>query len=64
MNYQKEYAILVGQVDRALFILEQYAQEIPAVRRAGQLLLDALLEAEAHFMEQTESEVPPHCSAM
>ena len=64
MNYQKEYAILVGQVDRALFILEQYAQVIPAVGRAGQLLLDALLEAEAHFMEQTESEISPHCSAM
>ena len=54
MNYQKEYAILVGQVDRALFILEQYAQEDPAVRRAGQLLLTALQEAEAHFIEQTE----------
>lgn len=54
MNYQKEYAILVGQVDRALFILEQYAQEDPAVRRAGQLLLTALRDAEAHFIEQTE----------
>lgn len=56
MNYQKEYAILVGQVDRALFILEQYAREDPAVRRAGQLLLTALQEAEAHFIEQTEPE--------
>ena len=56
MNYQKEYAILVGQVDRALFILERYAHEDPAVRRAGQLLLTALQEAENHFIEQTEPE--------
>lgn len=53
MNYQKEYAMLVGQVDRAIFILEQYAPDDPVVRRAGQLLISALQEAEEHYMNLT-----------
>ncbi len=52
MNYQKEYAVLVGQVDRAICILEQYAPEDPVVRKAGQLLISALREAEEHYVNQ------------
>jgi len=54
MNYQKEYAVLVGQVDRAIFILEQYAPDDPVVRRAGQVLISALQEAEEHYMSLSE----------
>lgn len=50
MNYQKEYAILVGQVDRAISILEQYPQNDPIVRAAVTILLSTLLEAEEHFL--------------
>jgi len=50
MNYQKEYAMLVGQVDRAIFILEQYAPDDPIVRRAGQVLVAALQEAEERYV--------------
>ena len=52
MNYQKEYAMLVGQVDRALSILEQYAPGDPVVRKAGDLLIAALREAEEHYIAQ------------
>jgi len=52
MNYQKEYAMLVGQVDRALSILEQYAPGDPVVRKAGDLLITALREAEEHYIAQ------------
>lgn len=57
MNYQKEYAMLVGQVDRAIFILEQYAPDDPVVRRAGQLLISALQEAEEHYVSFSEQAV-------
>ena len=50
MDYQKEYASLVGQVDRAISILEHYAPGDPIVRKAGDLLLTALREAEEHYM--------------
>lgn len=53
MNYQKEYALLVGQVDRAISILEQYAPGDPIVRKAGDLLISALREAEEHYIEQS-----------
>ena len=48
MDYQKEYASLVGQIDRAISILENYAPGDPIVRKAGDLLLSALQEAEEH----------------
>lgn len=54
MNYQKEYAMLVGQVDRAIFILEQYAPDDPVARRAGQVLISALQEAEEHYISLCE----------
>ena len=56
MNYQKEYAILVGQVDRALSILEAFPENDPLVRRAGQLLLSALRDAEEHYLSSCELE--------
>lgn len=55
MNYQKEYAILVGQVDRAIALLEQFPQSDPIVLAAGQVLLSALLEAEEHFVALAET---------
>ena len=54
MNYRKEYAKLVCQVDRALSILEQYPQNDPLILAAGQTLLSALLTAEEHFISQDE----------
>ena len=56
MNYQKEYAILVGQVDRAIFILEQYAPEDPMVQKAGLRLISALRDAEEHYVSQPAAE--------
>jgi hypothetical protein len=50
MDYQKEYASLVGQIDRAISILENYAPGDPIVRKAGDLLLSALQEAEEHYL--------------
>lgn len=55
MNYQKEYAILVGEIDRAVTILEQYAPDDPIVRRAGYLLVEALRGAEEHYLSQAEA---------
>ena len=52
MNYQKEYAMLVGQVDRAISILENYAPGDPIVRKAGDLLISALQEAEERYIAQ------------
>jgi hypothetical protein len=54
MNYQKEYAILVGQVDRAISLLEQFPLNDPLVRRVGHLLLSALQEAEDHYLAAVE----------
>ena len=54
MDYQKEYASLVGQVDRAISLLENYAPGDPMVRRAGDLLLTALREAEEHYVQAAE----------
>lgn len=50
MNYQKEYASLVGQIDRAISVLEQYEPGDPIVRKAGDLLIRALRDAEEHYM--------------
>ena len=52
MDYQKEYASLVGQVDRAITLLEHYAD--PVARKAGDLLLTALREAEEHYLQAAE----------
>jgi len=54
MDYQKEYASLVGQVDRAISLLEHYAPGDPIVRKAGDLLLAALREAEEHYIQMAE----------
>ena len=56
MNYQKEYANLVGQIDRALSILELYQPGDPIVRKAGDLLLAALRDAEEHYLQDTLQE--------
>ena len=50
MDYQKEYASLVCQIDRAISLLENYAPGDPIVRKAGYLLLSALQEAEEHYL--------------
>ena len=52
MDYHKEYANLVGQIDRAISILEHYAPGDPIVRKAGDLLLSALREAEEHYIQE------------
>ena len=50
MDYQREYAMLVGQVDRVISILEGYDPGDPVVKRAGELLISALQEAEEHYI--------------
>ena len=52
MNYQKEYAMLVCQIDRALSILEQYDPSDPVVQKAGELLIKAIREAEEHYISE------------
>ena len=54
MNYQKEYAILVGPVDKAISLLEQCAWNEPLARKAGELLVAALQEAEDHYTALTD----------
>ena len=54
MDYQKEYASLVGQVDRAISLLENYAPGDPVVRTAGARLLTALREAEEQYVQAAE----------
>ena len=51
LEYEKEYASLVGQVDRAISILESYAPGDPIVWKAVNLLFTALREAEEHYLE-------------
>ena len=46
MDYQKEYARLVGQVDRAISLLEQCAPGEPTAERVRELLISALHAAE------------------
>ena len=52
MDYQKEYASLVGQIDRAISILERYEPGDPIIRKARDLLLSALREAEEHYIQE------------
>ena len=52
MNYQKEYAMLVSQVDRAISVLEYYAPGDPIVRKARDLLINALQAAEERYISQ------------
>lgn len=56
MDYQKEYASLVGQVDRVISILECYEPGDPIVTKAGELLLSALREAEEHYIAAVEGQ--------
>lgn len=50
MDYQKEYAILVGQVDWAISLLEQYGSDDVVVRKAVDLLTAALRDAEDRYI--------------
>lgn len=59
MNYQKEYACLVGQVDRALSILERFEPDDPIIRKAGDVLLSALQEAEEHYVSAADEQARP-----
>lgn len=54
MNYQREYALLVGQVDRVISILEQFPAGDPIVAGAAQLLIAALQQAEDHYVSLAE----------
>lgn len=50
MDYQKEYAILVGQVDWAISLLEQYRSDDVVIRKAVELLTTALRDAEDRYI--------------
>ena len=50
MDYQKEYAILVGQVDWAISLLEQYSSADVVIRKAVELLTTALRDAEDRYI--------------
>lgn len=52
LNYQKEYASLVGQIDRAISILEEYAPGDPIARKAADLLFHALQDAEERYLRE------------
>lgn len=54
LDYQKEYAILIGQIDRALSVLELCTPLDPFAFGAQQLLSNALLEAEEHFVARAD----------
>lgn len=54
MEYQKEYATLVGQVDRAISILEQHPSDDQGIRRARAILLDAIQSAEEKYIAAGE----------
>ena len=56
MDYQKEYANLVGQVDRVISILETYEPGDAIVKKAGELLLSALRESEEHYIAAAETQ--------
>ncbi len=56
MDYQKEYAILVGQADQAISLLERYGGEDVVVRKAVTLLTAALRDAEERYIALTERE--------
>ena len=50
MDYQKEYATLVGQIDRAISLLELHQPEDQLVQMASELLRKALRDAEEHYI--------------
>ena len=50
MNYKKEYAILVGQVDQVTALLEEYGGGGLVIRKAVELLTAALLDAEERYI--------------
>lgn len=50
MDYQKEYAILVGQVDWAISLLERYSSDDVVIRKAVELLTTALRDAEDRYI--------------
>ena len=50
MDYQKEYSILVGQVDWAISLLEQYGSDDVVIRKAVELLTAALRDAEDRYI--------------
>ena len=50
MDYQKEYSILVGQVDWAISMLEQYGSDDVVIRKAVELLTAALRDAEDRYI--------------
>ncbi len=52
MNYQKEYANFVGQIDRAISILELHEPGDTTVQKAVDLLRAALLDAEERYIAQ------------
>ena len=56
MDYQKEYAIRVGQADQAISLLERYGGEDVVVRKAVTLLTAALRDAEERYIALTERE--------
>ena len=56
MDYQKEYAILVGQVDWAISLLEGCGQEDVVIRKAVELLTAALRDAEDRYVRLSEKQ--------
>lgn len=54
MDYQKEYAILVGQVDHTISLLEQYGADDLVLRKAVELLTAALQDAEERYVVLSE----------
>lgn len=54
MNYQKEYATLVGQVDTVISVLERCAPYDLVVKKAEALLIAALQEAEERYVSPVE----------
>ena len=50
MDYEKEYAILVGQVDQVISLLEKHGGDDLVVRKAVELLTAALREAEDRYI--------------
>ena len=52
MNYQKEYASLVGQIDRAISALELREPGDPVVQKAVDLLRSALYAAEERYISR------------
>lgn len=50
INYQKEYSILMGTMDRAISILEQHEQHDAIVQAASSVLLEAMLKAEERHL--------------